>query len=99
MCPGDDVVFTCNSTSGLISWALDSNGITKRTFTSANQVNSTETLGIFRLVLTSINSLTITSTATVYDSTTNQTSTNIYCANTAGIFNQIAQMATVNVIS
>ena len=95
MCPGDDVVFTCNSTIGQINWALDSNGITSRMFTSANQVNSTETLGIFRLVLTSKNGLTITSTATVYNSTTNQTSTNIYCsANTAGIFNE---MATVNV--
>ena len=99
MCPGDDVVFTCSSTYGLINWALDSNGITSRKFTSANQVNSAATLGIFRLVLTSKNGLTITSTATVYDSTTNQASTNIYCANTVGIFNGIAQMATVNVKS
>ena len=89
VCPGDTVIFTCSSTTGRVSWALNSDGTNNIGYTTMQQTNIPSQLGIFTLVLVSISGDNLTSTATVHSVTINQTGTDIYCAIEIGNFNQM----------
>ena len=97
VCPGDTVIFTCSSTTGRVSWALNSDGTNSIGYTNSDQLDAPPTqLGIFTVDLVSANGSNFTSTATVHNVTISQTGTDIYCAIEIGNFNQ---MDTLNVRS
>ena len=97
VCPGDTVIFTCSSTTGRVTWALDSNGNSNSGYTDSDQLDAPPTqLGIFIVDLVSANGSNFTSTATVHSVTISQTGTDIYCSVEFGNYNQ---MDTLNVIS
>ena len=90
------MIFTCSSTTGRVSWALNSNGDTNRGYTNTNQPNIPSQLGIFTVVLVSVSGDNITTTATVQNVTISQTGTDIYCGVEIGNYNE---MDTLNVRS
>ena len=97
VCPGDTVIFTCSSTSGLLYWSLNSGGGDNRGYLSSSTLGIIQHLGIFTFNLTG-KSPNLTSTATVHNVTISQTGTDIYCSSDVN-FNQMVQMGTLNVTS
>ena len=94
VCPGDTVIFTCNSTTR-IRWSLNSDGSNNVGYTAQFSMLGTQLqLGIFTLNLTS-KTPNLTSTATVHNVTISQTGTDIYCSSDSNNYIE----ATVNVTS
>ena len=83
MCPGDDVVFTCIGNVSVF-WRTDS----KETRGFSNPNSEDFTLEIFSVSLISVvNNISYTSTATAYNININQTNELIECSEDAINFN------------
>ena len=80
VCPGDTLVFTCITDTGALIWGSD--GTTQiAVFFEADQLNSTENLGIFTLSYINITGNTsFVSTATVYNVSIEDDGTIIICS-------------------
>ena len=63
MCPGDTVVFTCVTDTGLLAWS--SNGCNHLYYTSGQ--STVDDVGIFTVSLTSVTGMVLVSTATVHN--------------------------------
>ena len=80
VCPGDTVVFTCNTNTGVVSWADNSDGTGSIGFSSNAIGQPPRQIGIFKVALISVNGMMFVSTATVDNVTHSQSSSNIYCS-------------------
>ena len=90
VCPGDNVVFTCTTNTGMVSWANNSDGTGALGYTSSNAIGQPpRQLGIFKIALISVNGSMFVSTATVDNVTYSQSSSNIYCSADAINFNDM----------
>ena len=89
VCPGDNVVFTCITNTGFVSWT-DSDGGAGLGYNSANAIGQPpRQLGIFKIALISVNGSMFVSTATVDNVTFSQSSSNIYCSADAINYNDM----------
>ena len=75
------MVFTCNTSTGMVSWADNSDGTGNIGFFSSNAIGQPpRQIGIFKVALISVNGMMFVSTATVNNVTYSQSSSNIYCS-------------------
>ena len=78
VCPGDTLVFTCTSDNGPLIWYT--NGTSNAVFYEPDQLNSTESLGIFTIGFINITGNTFVSTATVFNISFEDDGTIIICS-------------------
>ena len=82
------MVFTCITYTGFVSWDDNSDGTGALGFSSSNAIGQPpRQLGIFKIVLISVNGSLFVSTATVDNVTYSQSSTSIFCSADAINFN------------